>query len=246
MPILGLLSIIALAGPVSAAPESALGAAYRAIGTALKRPAGAGIADPYVRACSYTGQPRAVDVSYRAVEVCSKSDPSKVRGSPVGYRLQRGPGGGLVLAADLGFEYKGEPETRASSIDRLLGARGCMARFFGRHGITLDVTMHVDEKPGTIGRVIKLWDRHPHSNVANWAMFETVDEMLSEDQACALAIHEFSHLLGVPDANADESCPDRARIGPPDDIMRDALAGAANQRFYPEQLHLILKPLCGE
>lgn len=160
--------------------------------------------------------------------------------------------GQIVIAMDLFFKYKGDPKNRTTVLARLGRVKSCMAKFYQRFGLKLDLDFKVDtgwSDWASSDIALNLWDKYDRANSANWIMTNTmlngshID--LTDATACGIASHELGHLLGLNDRYVDSQCPDR-KLGPPDDIMRaSGWTGLASERLYPDQLQSIIRPLCG-
>ena len=75
--------------------------------------------------------------------------------------------GRIRLSTSLYFDYKGKQENKDASMAKLEKSKECMGDFFARHGIELDLRLHVNSgiKDWVASdKAINLWDDYPHVN----------------------------------------------------------------------------------
>ncbi len=184
-------------------------------------------------------------VSYVASQLCKK--PNTMEATPAAYRIRK-QDGKIQVAMTVIFDYKGGMNNLPGVLRRLGSVRDCISRFYARFGINLELDFNTNpgvSSPKSGDLHVDLWDKYPRYNSANWAMIETCGVSLTEDQACGAYAHELGHLLGLPDRYVEPNCPDR-ELGPHDSVMRaGGWNGSKSVRLYPNDIAIILEPLCG-
>ena len=191
-----------------------------------------------------------VKVDENWFSLCKKVNglPDKRYRSKKAYKLEV-KNGQIILAAKLYFSFKGDETDKEKAFKRMRKARPCMENFFARHGIKLELTFQ--EESGWYD-----WWNCDHSlelrtdalraktaNATRWFSHKLDGNNLSDSQVCSLNMHEFSHLLGLPDLYSDPVCPD-GLTGPRDSLMNGAWGDIETLKLYPNEIEQVLQPLC--
>jgi hypothetical protein len=132
-------------------------------------------------------------------------------------------------------------QERLEGVKVLERSRVAIEKFYALHGIDVSLTFHHGLESGDAAHwdsfvvYVRKDDATSRHTSMSWAINETMPDALREK----IHIHEFGHLLGLPDEYIKFGI---TQEGEPDNIMNDATAPGAH--LYPRQIRAILEPLC--
>lgn len=162
-------------------------------------------------------------------------------------RKVRAVGDKVQMSVTLNVNYPGATLAQGVSLrDRLEAVKPCMAGFFARYGILLDLNFrHAPDRDNALGSELDLnvreaGERGATFNASNWA-FSLDGSPLTD--TCSVFTHEFGHLLGLVDEYPDEIEPNR-QLGELDSLMRNCHCRVHDTRFYLRHIRTMLEGAC--
>ncbi|MFC1523115.1 hypothetical protein ACFL6Y_11960 [Elusimicrobiota bacterium] len=134
------------------------------------------------------------------------------------------------------FTYPGEERERNTVRKAIKELPACIRGFYAYGGLLVEMIPYFDSGSQDMARADNVIASMPQSHTyradaKNWNVFD-----------CGIAIHEFGHLLGLPDEYIDAQTSNKSFIGEENSVMRDYKP--INAALYPRHIKSILDPLC--
>ncbi|MFC1523073.1 hypothetical protein ACFL6Y_11750 [Elusimicrobiota bacterium] len=134
------------------------------------------------------------------------------------------------------FKFEGGKWERKRARKAVHKLPECIKKFYARQGLLVEMTPYFDLGPQGREMADLAVDTQPKDG--NWR----ADAEHWEVHDCKTCLHEFGHLLGLPDEYEDGACPNRTYIGETDSLMRNPDHRRA--KLYSRHIKTITDPLC--